>query len=87
MVTALNGDPRMSIDTDLLDVTIRRVPRLFGLDGAFGLGRWFPIPREQFYRREACMSEMRAMTSASHAWGSMLLSLAVPINVYIAAAR
>jgi hypothetical protein len=30
---------------------------------------------------------MRAMTSASQAWGSVSLSLAVPIRVQMAAAR
>ncbi len=33
------------------------------------------------------MSEMQAMTSASHGCGSMSFSLAVPMSVYIAAAR
>lgn len=38
-------------------------------------------------RRETGVSAVRAMTSARHAWGSMSLSLAVPIKVYNAAAR
>ena len=37
-----------SVHSEHMEVTIRRVPRLCGLDGALRFVRWFPVPREQF---------------------------------------
>ena len=53
--TRSSGEPARQIRTRLTKgmvaaffVTIRRVPRLCGLDGALRFVRWFPVPREQF---------------------------------------
>ena len=58
-----------------------------GLCGWIELRLRNPVPGQQLVELALRVSATRASTSASQAWGSTLLRLAVVISVYIAAAR
>ena len=86
---AIGGLHKPAVAPRAAEVSVAGGPPGFQLDGGLKFQGEHPAQAAGCVGLEPGLGvpAMRASTSASQAWGSMLLSLAVPIRVYIAAAR